>query len=127
MLSSSDASLSEISAGIDEAGVSVALCTYQGEKYLQEQLDSIAGQLRPPNEVVVCDDGSTDGTLGILDRFRSRAPFPVRVYVNEKQLGPTKNFERAIAHCEGALIFLSDQDDVWHPEKLSTLVPIFVA
>jgi glycosyltransferase involved in cell wall biosynthesis len=112
---------------VPHTSVSVALCTYQGEKYLQEQLDSIASQSRLPDELVVCDDGSTDGTLGILDRFRSRAPFSVRVNVNEKQLGPAKNFERAIERCEGELIFLSDQDDVWHPEKLSTLVPIFVA
>ena len=105
----------------------MALCTYQGEKYLQEQLDSIAGQSRLPDEVVVCDDSSADGTLGILDQFRSRAPFPVRVHVNDKQLGPAKNFEGAIERCEGELIFLSDQDDVWHPEKLSTLVPILVA
>lgn len=104
--------------------VSVALCTFQGEKYLQEQLESIAGQSRLPDEVVVCDDGSADETPGILDRFRTRAPFPVRVHVNETQLGPAKNFEQAIERCAGELIFLSDQDDVWHPEKLSTLIPV---
>jgi glycosyl transferase family 2 len=110
-----------------DTSVSVALCTYQGEEFLQEQLDSIAGQLRVPNEVVVCDDGSKDGTLEILDRFRRQAPFPVRLYVNDERLGPAKNFERAIERCEGELIFLSDQDDVWHPQKLSTLVPILSA
>lgn len=112
---------------MSDASVSVALCTYQGEKYLQAQLDSFAAQSYLPDEVVVCDDSSTDGTLGILERFRSRAPFSVRLYVNDKRLGPAKNFERAIERCEGELIFLSDQDDVWYPEKLSIMAPILVA
>jgi glycosyltransferase involved in cell wall biosynthesis len=112
---------------LSDPSVSVALCTYQGEQYLQEQLDSIAGQSRLPDELVVCDDRSTDGTLGILDRFRSQAPFPVRVHVNDKWVGPAKNFEGAIERCDGDLVFLSDQDDVWHHEKLSILVPILLA
>lgn len=111
---------------MSDATVSVALCTYQGEKYLQEQLHSIAGQSRLPDEVVVSDDGSTDGTLGILERFRAQAPFPVRVHVNDTRLGHAKNFERVIQLCEGELIFLCDQDDVWHPDKLSMFVPIFI-
>jgi glycosyltransferase involved in cell wall biosynthesis len=112
---------------VSDPSVSVALCTYQGENHLQEQLDSIAAQSRPPDEMVVCDDSSTDRTLEILDLFRSQAPFPVRVHVNEKRLGPGKNFEGAIERCRGELIFTSDQDDVWHPEKLRTLVPTLVA
>lgn len=112
---------------MQDPSVSVALCTYQGERYLQEQLDSIAGQSRLPDEVVVCDDGSTDGTLGILDRFGSRARFSVRVHVNDTRLGPTRNFERAIALSEGDIIFLSDQDDVWRAEKLEVLVPAFAS
>lgn len=102
------------------------MCTYQGEKYLQEQLDSIAGQARPPDEVIISDDGSTDGTRGILERFRSRASFPVRLHLNDNRLGSTKNFESAIGLCEGDLIFLADQDDVWDPRKLSTLVEVFL-
>lgn len=107
--------------------VSIALCTYQGAEYLEEQLDSIEAQSRPPDELVVCDDGSTDDTLRILEGFQSRARFPVRIEVNDDRLGPAKNFQRAIERCASELIFLSDQDDVWHPEKLRTLVPIFVA
>jgi glycosyltransferase involved in cell wall biosynthesis len=110
---------------MSDVRVSVALCTYQGERYLQEQLDSIAEQTLPPDEVIVCDDHSTDGTVGILERFRSGSQFPVNVHVNAEQLGLTKNFERAICLCKGDIIFLADQDDVWHPEKLSTLVPVF--
>jgi hypothetical protein len=77
--------------------------------------------------LIVCDDGSADGTVEIVKRFRSRAAFPVRVHVNDEQLGYTKNFERAIGLCEGNIIFLADQDDVWHPEKLSAQLVMFDA
>jgi glycosyltransferase involved in cell wall biosynthesis len=106
--------------------VSVALCTYQGEKYLEEQLESLARQTQLPDELIVCDDGSTDGTTEIVKGFRSRARFPVRLYLNEVQLGHTKNFEKAIGLCEGDFIFLADQDDVWNPNKLSTQAHILV-
>ena len=98
--------------------ISVAMCTYNGAPYLREQLDSIAAQTRPPDELVVCDDASADLTCGIVTCFAASAPFPVRLYVNEQNLGSTKNFERAIGLCEGDVIALSDQDDVWLPEKL---------
>ncbi len=101
--------------------LSVAMCTYNGAQYLQEQLDSIAAQTRLPNEVVVCDDGSTDATLQILSKFQEKAPFSVRIYRNETNLGPTKNFEQAIGLCSGDIIALSDQDDVWMPHKLERL------
>jgi glycosyltransferase involved in cell wall biosynthesis len=98
--------------------ISVALCTYNGGRYLDAQLDSILGQTRPPAELVVCDDRSTDDTLAILDRFRQRAPFAVRIERNPETLGSTKNFEKAIGLCSGDLIATCDQDDVWFPEKL---------
>ena len=98
--------------------ISVALCTYNGAHFLDEQLSSLLAQTRLPNELVVCDDGSTDGTLQILADFQSRAPFPTRLYVNPVNLGPAKNFEQAIGLCDGDLIALCDQDDVWMPEKL---------
>jgi len=101
--------------------LSVAMCTYNGELYLREQLASIAKQTRLPDELVVCDDGSTDATLEILEDFQKESPFPVRIYRNEKNLGPTKNFEKAIRLCSGDIIALSDQDDVWLPEKLEIL------
>jgi len=103
------------------ATVSVALCTYNGAAYLGEQLDSIVAQSRPPDELVVCDDGSTDGTVGLLQAFVPEAPFPVRLYRNERNRGFAKNFERAISLCTGDFIALSDQDDVWKPEKLARL------
>ena len=98
---------------------SVALCTYNGAVYLPEQLASIAGQTRPPDELVVCDDGSTDETVTLLEAFRDEAGFPVHIHHNPKRLGSTKNFEKAIGLCTGSVIFLSDQDDIWHREKLA--------
>jgi glycosyltransferase involved in cell wall biosynthesis len=103
------------------ATLSVAMCTYNGAPYLRAQLDSIAGQTRPPDELVVCDDGSTDGTLAILEGFAAAAPFPVRIHVNPTQLGTPRNFERAIGLATGAVIALADQDDVWYPPKLARL------
>lgn len=97
------------------------MCTYNGTRFLQEQLDSIAAQTRPPDELVVCDDCSTDETREIIERFASVASFPVRLYVNDKNLGSTKNFEKAIALCRGDIIALSDQDDIWHQEKLALM------
>ncbi len=100
---------------------SVALCTYNGARYLAAQLDSIAGQSRRPDEIVACDDASTDGSQEILHRFSAQAPFPVRLYCNDVNAGVTKNFESAIRRCQGDWIALSDQDDVWHPSKLASL------
>ncbi|MBI3608473.1 MAG: glycosyltransferase family 2 protein [Nitrospirae bacterium] len=107
--------------------VSVALCTYNGARYLKDQLDSIAAQTLPPHELVICDDRSTDDTAAIVQAFASHAPFPVRFSVNHANLGSTKNFEQAIQRCEGDLIALSDQDDVWRPRKLERMVSAFAA
>lgn len=98
--------------------VSIAMTTYNGEKFLQEQLDSFLGQTRLPDEVVVCDDGSHDRTIAILESFSSRAPFPVRIYRNSANLGFSKNFEKAGSLCTGDIIAFSDQDDVWDAHKL---------
>jgi glycosyltransferase involved in cell wall biosynthesis len=102
--------------------VSVALCTYQGERFLADQLRSIAAQTLPPAELVVCDDGSTDGTAHEVARFAESAPFRVRFHVNASRLGVAGNFSRAISLCQGAVIALADQDDVWSPNKLERLV-----
>lgn len=98
---------------------SIALCTFNGARYLVSQLESIAAQTRLPDELVVCDDHSSDETGAILRAFVSRAPFPVRLYFNERTLGSTANFGHAIELCDGELIFLCDQDDVWLPGKLA--------
>lgn len=100
---------------------SIAMCTYNGARHLPEQLRSIAAQTRPPDELVVCDDASTDATRDLLERFAVSVPFAVSLHLNEHNLGSTKNFERAISLCEGDFIALSDQDDVWLPAKLEQL------
>ncbi len=107
--------------------ISVALSTWNGAAWLSEQLASIAGQTRPPDELVVRDDGSRDETLGILDGFAARASFPVRIERGQDNLGSTRSFERAIAACTGEVIVLCDQDDVWRPDKLARLAEPFAA
>ena len=102
--------------------ISIALATYNGTRYLREQLDSFVAQSRPPDELVITDDNSTDDTISIIKSFASQAPFEIRYSVNEKNIGYTANFERAIQQCTGDLIFLSDQDDIWLPEHLSVLL-----
>lgn len=100
---------------------SVAMCTYNGARFIGAQLASVAAQTRTPDELVVCDDRSTDETARVVRDFANTAPFPVRLHVNEQNLGSTKNFERALSLCEGDLIALSDQDDAWLPQKLARL------
>lgn len=98
------------------------MCTYNGFQYLREQLRSIASQTRLPDELVICDDGSTDDTVVLLAAFAAGASFPVRVVSNSEKLGPAKNFEKAVRLCQGDIIILADQDDVWKPQKLDRLV-----
>lgn len=102
--------------------VSVALCTYNGEAYLPEQWRSLLEQQQLPDELVICDDRSTDGTVALLKQLATNAPFPVKILVNEIQLGSNKNFERALSQCTSDLIFICDQDDFWLPTKISTMV-----
>lgn len=106
--------------------LSVALCTYNGERYIREQLESILNQTMPVDEIVVCDDGSTDGTLQIIENLRSKTSVNFQLYKNEKNLGVSKNFKKAIDLCRGEIVFLSDQDDVWLPEKVESMVDLFM-
>lgn len=114
----------EIRSSQNAMRVSVAMCTYNGEKYLSEQLQSVAAQTIEPHQVVVCDDGSTDHTVQILEDFARTVPFQVSIFRNTANLGYTKNFEKAIGLCDGDVIALSDQDDIWYPEKLEALCSI---
>ena len=107
--------------------ISIAMATYNGARFLPEQLASFVAQERLPDELVVCDDGSTDATMDILHAFAATAPFTVRVERNEKNLGFVRNFEKALSLCTGDLIFLSDQDDVWLPAKLGRVETEFLA
>jgi glycosyltransferase involved in cell wall biosynthesis len=112
---------------LQPAKISVALCTYNGEPFIEKQLASIAQQTRPPEELVVCDDRSTDQTLAIVRAFAANASFPVVVIQNSETLGSTRNFEQAIRLCTGDLIALSDQDDLWFPGRLERSEQEFAA
>ncbi len=104
---------------------SVAMCTYNGEHYLAEQLSSILHQTVAPDELVICDDGSSDGTVEILQAFAAAAPFRVRIFVNTTNLRPALNFAQCIALCSGDVIVLSDQDDIWNAERIEQTRQIF--
>ena len=112
---------------MDSLRFSVAMCTYRGERYLREQLDSIARQTRLPDELIIVDDDSQDATPDIISTFAASAPFPVTWKKNEKNIGSTLNFQRAISLCEGDIIVLSDQDDVWHADKLKLMEELFLS
>ncbi|PSL38795.1 glycosyltransferase involved in cell wall biosynthesis [Labedella gwakjiensis] len=107
--------------------VSVALCTFDGVDFLEPQLESILAQSSPPDEMVIADDGSTDGTLEIVDRFVERAPFPVTVVRDPGPGGVTANFERAMVATTGDVIVLSDQDDVWTSDRIAATRRRFAA
>jgi glycosyltransferase involved in cell wall biosynthesis len=100
--------------------ISVALCTYRGERFLRQQLDSILAQDYPRLEVVAVDDASGDGTPGILEACAARDP-RVRFHRNPANLGFVRNFERAFGLCRGELVAPADQDDVWLPHKLRVM------
>lgn len=101
------------------------MCTYNGCPFLVEQLASIADQTRQCHEVVVCDDGSSDGTVAEVRRFAASAPFAMQIVENPENLGTTRNFEKAISLCDGDVIVLSDQDDIWMPAKAERMIAQF--
>jgi glycosyltransferase involved in cell wall biosynthesis len=105
--------------------MSVAMCTYNGADFLPAQLASIAEQTRPPDELIVCDDASTDQTRTLLESFTSTSSIPVSLYFSDQNTGSIKNFERAIGLCTGDVIALSDQDDVWRANKLELIEQAF--
>ncbi|HRH88037.1 MAG TPA: glycosyltransferase [Rubrivivax sp.] len=101
--------------------ISVALATYNGERHLQAQLDSLRTQNWPHLEIVAIDDASTDGSWAMLQQAAA-ADGRLRIVRNDRNLGSAATFERAMAMCRGDYIAPSDQDDVWHADKLQTLV-----
>lgn len=109
------------SAAAGPTRLSIAMCTRNGGRHVAAQLESIRLQTRPPEELVVCDDASTDDTGTILEAFAAGAPFPVRVVHNEPRLGAPANFDKAFGLCTGDWILPCDQDDVWLPQKLATI------
>ncbi|MGG7619620.1 glycosyltransferase family 2 protein [Bacillus coreaensis] len=99
--------------------VSVAMATYNGEKYIRQQIDSILSQLGMNDELIISDDHSKDGTISIIKEYM-KEDSRVQLYMNDDK-GVTSNFDNAIKHTRNDIIFLSDQDDVWKPEKVETI------
>jgi glycosyltransferase involved in cell wall biosynthesis len=105
--------------------ISVALCTYNGEKYIEKQLNSILNQSQSVNEIIICDDCSSDGTQELLRTIQSQYPDIIHLHFNETNLNSNANFEKAITLTTGDYIFLSDQDDIWMPNKVAQVVALF--
>lgn len=105
--------------------ISVAMCTYNGEQFLKEQLDSIINQTLLVDEIIVCDDCSTDKTLDILDKYDLENPNLFKIHKNEINLRSVKNFEKSVGLCSGDFIFLSDQDDIWVDNKVEKMIEYF--
>lgn len=101
--------------------VSIAMCTYNGERFLREQLDSLVNQTYQNFELIITDDKSTDSTIEIIREYQ-QVDNRIKLYQNEVNLGFVKNFEKAISLCKGEYIALADQDDIWKLEKLETFV-----
>ncbi len=106
---------------VQSLSVSVAMATYNGEKYILEQLESLAVQTQLPIELVVTDDGSTDRTIEIVEGFRVSSPIPISLYKNEKRLGYGENFLQGVMLCGGDVVLFCDQDDIWLPEKVASV------
>jgi glycosyltransferase involved in cell wall biosynthesis len=102
--------------------ISVCMATFNGARNIREQLDSILRQLSEGDEIVISDDGSTDGTLELITSF---AEPRIKLLMNEIRLGPARNFERAIQHASGSIVCLSDQDDVWRRDKIEVIQNAF--
>ncbi len=101
--------------------ISIALATYNGEKYLREQLESVLNQSCKDFELIVCDDCSSDNTLDLLHEYAQKDS-RIKIFQNEVNLGFKKNFEKILSLCSGEYIAFCDQDDIWHPDHLETLL-----
>lgn len=104
--------------------LSVALCTYNGSIFIEQQINSILNQTIKVDEIIVCDDKSTDATVSILKKLQVSHPCIV-IIENEINLRSTKNFEKVIQICSGDYIFLADQDDLWNEEKVAKTLAVF--
>lgn len=99
--------------------LSVCIATYNGEKYIEEQLDSIIKQCSENDEIIISDDNSTDRTLEIIKKYNDKR---IKIYKNLKDKGYTSNFENALSKANGKYIFLSDQDDIWMQDKVQIIL-----
>ena len=97
---------------------SVALCTYNGEKYIEEQLNSILRQSVRVSEIIICDDNSKDNTVTVADSILKNSGISYQIMINDPPLGVADNFLKALKHTRGDYVFTCDQDDIWHDDKV---------
>lgn len=107
----------------------VAIALYNGERFLLKQLDSIRTQTQAPDQVVFCDDGSTDGTVALVEGYIREYGLEEKwtLVVNGENLGYARNFFKAMSLCNADLIFLADQDDIWKPDKIEKMTAVMQA
>lgn len=106
--------------------ISVVLALYNGEKYIKEQIESILHQTVSVQEIVICDDGSTDASDSIVTEImESSQSVKIRLLKNKENLGYIRNFYKGISESKGDLIFLADQDDIWKPNKIERMLEVF--
>jgi glycosyltransferase involved in cell wall biosynthesis len=110
-----------VNDGTRPEGLSVVLATFNGAQFLDEQLESLNDQTRLPDELVVVDDASTDDTVAILRSFERRARFPVHLIEQPHHVGTCDNFAEGFTSATGDILFICDQDDRWHPDKLAVM------
>lgn len=106
--------------------VSIALATYNGEKYLAQQIESILSQTRLPDELVICDDYSTDKTVSIINNYIKKTSFDFVILCNEVNMGTGYSFKKAIDSCSGDIILFCDQDDIWRKNKIERVEQKFI-
>ena len=97
--------------------ISIVLCCYNGKQFIKQQIDSLLDQTYPNIEIIISDDASADGTVQILEEFRSEQR--IQLFFQPTNLGSSRNFEFAVGKTHGELIAFSDQDDIWLPSKVA--------
>lgn len=101
------------------------MATYNGEKYVREQLESIWSQSVKPDEIVISDDASSDNTIAIIKAFQKRTGAPVTLIANRENRGFIRNFHTALSNSNGDIVFLSDQDDIWLPDRIAACIRVY--
>ena len=106
--------------------ISVVMAAFNGQSHLAGQLESIVNNSRPPDEIIIVDDASTDHTIRIAERIKATSRIPIKLHVNDENIGPTRSFIKGTRSALGDIILFSDQDDRWHPDKIIRMIEPFV-
>jgi glycosyltransferase involved in cell wall biosynthesis len=119
-----DSSSVELTSKNMDCNISIAMATFNGEKHIVEQLESLASQTLLPEKLIVTDDGSQDETLDLIEKFKNHLGFPVQIIRNDIRLGYGRNFLKAASLSQSKYVAFCDQDDIWHPDKLSLVYEV---